>query len=106
MFDLEDFGYNSVNITSFRLIEHTEENLRSIEDMQRFNAKSYSKVLQVRINDDDSPQTNFVQMFIHRVKSIRRRTTSSSQDVPCHTHSHVYLHNMYIQGEFYKWDTL
>jgi hypothetical protein len=47
MFDLEDFGYNSVNITSFRLIEHTEQNLRSIEDMQRFNAKSYSKVLQV-----------------------------------------------------------
>lgn len=47
MYDLEDFGYNSVNITSFRLIDHTPENARIIEDMQRFNAKSYSKVLQV-----------------------------------------------------------
>jgi len=47
MYDLEDFGYNSVNITSFRLIDHTPENTRIIEDMQRFNAKSYSKVLQV-----------------------------------------------------------
>ncbi len=48
MYDLEDFGYNSVNITSYRLIEHTEENVRVIEDMQRFNPKSPSKVLQVR----------------------------------------------------------
>lgn len=47
MYDLEDFGYNNVNITSFRLIDHTPENARIIEDMQRFNAKSYSKVLQV-----------------------------------------------------------
>ena len=48
MYDLEDFGYNSVNITSYRLIEHTEANIRVIEDMQRFNPKSYSKVLQVK----------------------------------------------------------
>lgn len=47
MYDLEDFAYNSVNITSFRLIEHSDQNLKAIEDMQRFNAKSYSKVLQV-----------------------------------------------------------
>lgn len=47
MYDLEDFAYNSVNITSYRLINYSQENLYVIQDMQRFNPRSTSKVLQV-----------------------------------------------------------
>lgn len=48
MYDLEDFGYNNVNITSFRLINRSEENTRTMENMQRFYAKGHPKVLQVK----------------------------------------------------------
>ncbi|CAL8116108.1 unnamed protein product [Orchesella dallaii] len=79
MYDLEDFGYNSVNITSFRLIDHTPENTRIIEDMQRFNAKSYSKVLQT----DAALIYDGVLSFCHGLKAFDASREIRPANVSC-----------------------
>ncbi|XP_035708870.1 glutamate receptor ionotropic, kainate 2 isoform X2 [Folsomia candida] len=79
MYDLEDFAYNSVNITSFRLIEHSDQNLKAIEDMQRFNAKSYSKVLQT----DAALMYDGVLSFCHGLKSFDASHEIRPANVSC-----------------------
>jgi hypothetical protein len=64
-FDLEDFKYNSVNITAFRLVDLEDARVvRTLDQIQRFQPVGYnilnrSRVIQVGTftNKNQQPQT-------------------------------------------------
>ncbi|CAG7826150.1 unnamed protein product, partial [Allacma fusca] len=80
MFDLEDFGYNNVNITAFRLIEQNGPNMRSIEDMQRFYPKSNPKMV---LQSDAALIYDGVLSFSHGLRSFDASHQIRPANVSC-----------------------
>lgn len=65
MFDLEDFKYNNVNITAFRLVDTENPSVADVvEQMRKFQSSGQStinsgnKILQVSKQESGAPQFN------------------------------------------------
>ncbi|KAL7636661.1 UNVERIFIED_CONTAM: hypothetical protein RMT77_012408 [Armadillidium vulgare] len=84
-FDLEDFKYNFVNMTAFRIVDASSPNvLKTLEDMEKFQPIGHSILFKPSvIKADPALMFDSVNVFSQGLHSLERSATLSLANLSC-----------------------